>query len=54
MSPRFNLIAEPWIPVLWHGESQTREISLREALARAPDIVEISDPSPLVTAALYR
>lgn len=54
MKPSFNLTSEPWIPVRFRGEHQPRDVSLREALARAPDIAELTDPSPLVTAALHR
>lgn len=54
MKPSFNLTTEPWIPVRFHGEQQPRDVSLREALARAPDIAELTDPSPLVTVALHR
>lgn len=54
MKPSFNLTSEPWIPVRFHGEHQPRDVSLRDALARAPDIAELTDPSPLVTVALHR
>ena len=54
MTFSFNLISEPWIPVLFAGESQPRDISLHEVLARAPDITELVHPSPLVTVALHR
>ncbi len=54
MKPSFNLTREPWIPVRFHGDHHPRDVSLREALARAPDIAELTDPSPLVTVALHR
>lgn len=54
MTVGFNLISEPWIPVLFAGENRTRDVSLHEALARAPDIGELVHPSPLVTVALHR
>lgn len=54
MTPSFNLTTEPWIPVRFHGEHQPRDVSLREALARAPDIADLTDASPLVTVALHR
>ena len=50
----FDLANQPWIPVRFHGESQAHDVSIREALARAPDIAELTDPSPLVTIALHR
>lgn len=48
----FNLVTEPWIPCL--TERSIEELSLRQTLARAHEIREILDPSPLVTAALHR
>lgn len=54
MTASFNLIHEPWVPCLVAGEPAPRDLSLRETLARAPDIIEIADPSPLVTVALHR
>jgi CRISPR system Cascade subunit CasA len=54
VQPSFNLVDEPWLPVRAHGEPGVREVSLREALARAPDFVELSHPSPVVTVSLYR
>ncbi|WP_199489951.1 type I-E CRISPR-associated protein Cse1/CasA [Meiothermus sp. QL-1] len=49
---KFNLLEEPWIPVLEGG--QVREVSLREALFRATSIERIETPSPLEEAALHR
>ncbi len=54
MRPSFNLVDEPWIPCVLVGERSPRELSLRETLARAPDIREIADASPLVTVTLHR
>lgn len=54
MSLSFNLLTEPWIPVRFGGETTIREVSLREILARAPDIATITDSSPLATIALHR
>jgi CRISPR system Cascade subunit CasA len=48
---KFNLLEEPWIPVL-RGEKVV-EVGLREALLR-PDLGPIETPSPLEEAALYR
>lgn len=49
----FNLVDEPWLPCLAEG-ARREELSLREVLARAPEIREIVDASPLVTAAVHR
>lgn len=54
MKPTFNLVDEPWIPCVLAGERSPRALSLRETLARAPDIREIADASPLVTVTLHR
>lgn len=54
MSPSFNLVDEPWLPCLLAEAPRPRELSIREALARAPDIRRLVDPSPLVTVALHR
>lgn len=50
---RFCLISEGWIPCLF-PDGQLRELGLLETLSRAPEIVEISDPSPPVVASLHR
>jgi CRISPR system Cascade subunit CasA len=50
----FNLIDEAWIPCIPLTGGLPRELSLREALARAHELREISDLSPLVTVALHR
>jgi len=51
--PSFDLIDEPWIPYLLPDGSK-RLGGIREVLIGAQDIREISDVSPLVTAALHR
>ncbi len=53
MSSCFNLLCEPWIPVLLLSGEQV-EMGLAETLARATEIREITDESPLVTVALHR
>jgi len=50
----FNVVHEPWIPCVYDGETLTQEVGLREALVHAHRIAELTDPSPLVTAALHR
>ena len=52
--PHFNLVDEPWIPCLM-GENNTREeLNLTDVFARAREIRELYDPSPLVTVSLHR
>ena len=53
VTPSFNLIDEPWIPVLWQDGSRS-ELGIRETLLQADRIAEIQDASPLVVAALHR
>lgn len=50
----FDLIDEPWVPCIRADDGAVVELSLRQTLAQAPALREISDPSPLVTAALHR
>jgi len=52
--PTFNLVDEPWIPCLLRDDHTVHLFGIRETLNRAPEIVEIVDPSPLVTVALHR
>lgn len=58
MNPQFNLVDEGWIPCIMSGPEppveRRRTFGLRDVLVHAPDIQEISDPSPLATAALHR
>jgi len=53
MRPSFNLVDEPWIPCLF-ADGDTDELCLYDALARAHEIREIFDSSPLVVTALHR
>lgn len=53
MKPSFQLITEAWIPCLLPGR-RSQAYGLLEVLVRAPDIVDIYHPSPLVVTALYR
>jgi CRISPR system Cascade subunit CasA len=59
----FDLLTEPWIPVLDAGADLRaspdapvvlREVGLREALLRAHELREVYTDSPLETVALYR
>ncbi len=52
--PRFNLVDQPWIPCLLAKDGQLYELGLRDALARAQEIRELADPSPLVAVSLHR
>ena len=61
--PSFDLLTEPWIPVLDAGtdlrrdpsaRTVPREVGLREALVRAHELREVAGASPLETVALYR
>ena len=50
----FDLIDEPWLPCLFPGAARAQDLSLREVFRRAHEVAELSDRSPLVTAALHR
>lgn len=54
MPENFNLLESDWIPVLFEGEPKSRDVSIREALARAPDIIKLGNESPLETIAMHR
>jgi len=49
----FNLVDEKWIPCLMQ-KGPPQEMGLKEVLARAHEIREVFDPSPLVTVSLHR
>ncbi|MCD6303326.1 MAG: type I-E CRISPR-associated protein Cse1/CasA [Anaerolineae bacterium] len=49
----FNLIDGEWIPCIML-DGTTREFGLLETLARAHEVEEVFDPSPLITASLHR
>jgi len=53
----FNLLDNPWLPCLLpgpHGSVHREELGLRAVLERAHEITELSNPSPLITVAVYR
>ena len=52
--PTFNLVDQAWIPCDLLSDGRRRELGLRDVLAGARDIREISVPSPLVVVALHR
>ncbi len=49
----FNLVDEPWIPVLL-PDGTTQSLGLADTFARASEIREIADPSPLNVVGLHR
>ncbi|HEY3398558.1 MAG TPA: type I-E CRISPR-associated protein Cse1/CasA [Armatimonadota bacterium] len=53
MSFTYDLTSEPWIPCLM-GAGDMRDLSLTEVLVEAPQVREVLDSSPLVTASLHR
>ena len=53
MPVSFNLVDEPWLPVMW-SDGTAGEVGLRDALVRAHEIREMVDGSPLVTVSLHR
>lgn len=53
MQPCYDLLHEPWVPCLLPS-GRVCHLGLAETLQRAPEVVEILDASPLVTAALHR
>lgn len=53
MQPCYDLLSEPWAPCLLPS-GRVAHLGLAETLHRAPEIVEVLDASPLVTAALHR
>lgn len=53
MTHSFNLIDEPFVPCLLPDGSRT-ELGLRDVLARAHELREIRDDSPIVTMTLHR
>ena len=53
MSIRFDLIAEPWIPVV-NGDETISYVGIWDALQTAAESKGISDASPLVEFGLYR
>lgn len=53
MQPSFNLIDQPWIPVI-RQDGSASELGLRDLLLEARAIREIGGESPLVIASIYR
>lgn len=53
MKPSFDVLQEPWIPVVTF-EGETLEVGILDALLRSPEWKEIQDPSPMVEYSVYR
>jgi|GEM_PF-1721946 len=53
MEPRFNLINEPWIPVITK-KGDYEKLGLKDTILNSHELLEVYDPSPIVTASLYR
>ena len=51
--PTFDLIREPWIPVV-DLEGRATQVGIREALVRAHEFREIRDPLPILEFGVYR
>lgn len=49
----FNVLTEPWIPVT-DKLGKIEELGVLDILERAPDLREISEPSPLMRYGIYR
>lgn len=54
MTPTFDLIKEPWIPVVRLSDGRPEEVGLREALLRAHEYRAVRDPLPTAEFGLYR
>ena len=53
MRPSFNVLDRGWIPVVT-ADGSIQELGIRETLAKAHELREISDPSPLEEYSVYR
>jgi CRISPR system Cascade subunit CasA len=49
----FNVLFEPWIPVK-DKQGKTVELGILDVLEKAPDLMEIAEPSPLMRYGIYR
>jgi len=50
----FNLLEEKWLPCVMRKDNALRDLSLREVLLDAPNVLEMVGDSPPVTIALHR
>ena len=53
MHDSFNLIDEPWIPVLW-SDGRVGDVSLSEAISHAPSIRSITGDVPTQGFTIHR
>lgn len=53
MTPRFNLLDEPWLPVRF-TDGQVRDVGLLEAFGRAGEIAALAETAPPSLIAQYR
>ena len=53
MRPSFNVLNDPWIPVVAQ-DGERSLLGIRETLRRAPELKEISVVSPLEEFSVYR
>lgn len=51
--PTFNVLDEPWIPVI-RADGSSDELGIRQCLEQAHELREIRDPSPIIEFGLYR
>jgi len=51
--PSFNVLDEPWIPVV-HSNGSSEELGILPCLEQAHTLREIRDPSPIIEFGLYR
>ncbi len=52
--PTFDLIAEPWIPVVRLSDGKPEEVGVRDALLHAHEYRAVRDPLPTAEFGLYR
>ncbi len=50
----YNLIDEPWIPVIWKRSREETEVSLRTLFRELHRIESVTGETPIVTGSLYR
>jgi len=53
-SPSFDVLREPWIPVIRRAGGPAEELGILPCLGHAHEILEIRDPTPIVEFGLYR
>lgn len=54
MIPSFNLVDEPWVPVVFADSRRYAELSLRDFFTHAHELVDMAGETPLVDAAFLR